>query len=78
MKGLASKVRKAINQYRSTIHIKKRDVLASSRAAVDRVSTNASTVEPEITNNSDAQDKVDQQNVFCLVTIGVKDHRGDH
>ena len=56
MKVLASNIRNALNEYRSTIHIKNRYLIASSRAAADLVSTDDSTVELEITNNSDAQD----------------------
>ena len=52
MKGLASNVNNVINKYNSTIHIKKRDVLAASRVAAKRASTNGSTVEPEIANNN--------------------------
>ena len=63
MKGLASNLSNALNDYKSTAHIKKRDMLAASRAAAERASTNDrtnnSTVEPEITNNRDVQDKVD-------------------
>ena len=57
MKGIASNIRNALNNYKSTINIKKRDVLAASRAAADIVSTNDSTVKTEITNTSDAQEK---------------------
>ena len=46
MKGLASDVGNAINDYKSTVHIKKRDMLAASRAAAKRASTNDSTVKP--------------------------------
>ena len=46
MKGLASDINKAINKYKYTINIKKRDVIAASRAAADRASTNDSTVDP--------------------------------
>ena len=60
MKGLASDIGNTLNDYKSTIQIKKRDVLAASRAAAKRSSTNNSTVEPEIDNNIDAQDKADQ------------------
>ena len=60
MKGLASNTSNVLNEYKSTINIKKRDVLAASRAAADIVSTNDSTVKPEITNTSDAQDKADR------------------
>ena len=48
-------------------------MLAASRAAADRSSTNDSTAKPEITNNSDAQEKSDRQNVFRLASIGVKE-----
>ena len=58
MKVLASDVGNAINDYKSIVHIKKRDVLAASRAAAKRASTNDSTTnstaKPEIDINSDA------------------------
>ena len=54
MKGLTGNVNNVINEYKSTIHIKKRDVLAASRATAERASTNNSTVEKEIANNSNA------------------------
>ena len=73
MKGLTSDISNALNEYRSTIHIKNRDVLAASREAADRARTNDSTVDPEITNISDAQDEADRQNVFRLATIDVKE-----
>ena len=73
MKGLARNINNAPNKYKSTIHINKRDVLATSRAAAEHASTDKSTVKPEISNNSDAQDKADQQNVFRLAEIGVKE-----
>ena len=73
MKGLASDVINTINDYKSTIHIKKRDVLAASRAAAERASIKDSTVEPDINTNSDAQDKAYCQNVFLLPAIGVKE-----
>ena len=72
MKGLVSNISNMINVYRSTINVKKRDVLAVSIAAADLVSNDNITVEPEITNKSDAQDKSDQQNVFRLTEIGTK------
>ena len=59
MKGLASDINSALNKYKSTIHIKKRDVLAASRAAAKCASTDNSTVKPDIINSSDAQDKAD-------------------
>ena len=73
MKRLVSDVGNMLNEYKSTIHIKKRDVLAASRAAAERAITDGSTVEPEIANNSDAQDEAGWQNVFRLAAIGVKD-----
>ena len=57
MKVLASNVVNPLNDYKSTVHIKKRDVLAASRSAAKRASTDNSTVKPEIGNNSDAQDE---------------------
>ena len=48
-------------------------MLAASRAAADIVRTDNSTAEPEITNNSDDQDKSDWHNVFHLTAIGVKE-----
>ena len=59
MKGLTSDVGNALNDYKLTVHIKKRDVLAASRAAAKHASTNDSTVEPEINTNSNAQDETD-------------------
>ena len=73
MKGLASDISNALNEYKYTINIKKRDVLSASIAAADLVSTDKITVEPEITNNSDAQDEADRQNVFRLAEISVKE-----
>ena len=73
IKGLARDVGNAPNNYKSTVQIKKRDVLATSRAAAKRASTNDSTVKPEIPNNSDAQYKADRQNFFCLIAISVKE-----
>ena len=60
MKGLASDNRNTLNKYKSTINIKKRDVLAGSRATADLISTDTSTVEPEITINSNAQDEANR------------------
>ena len=48
MKGLAIDVNNALNKYKSTIHIKKRDVLAASQAADEHASTNNSTIKPKI------------------------------
>ena len=72
MKGLASAAGNALSNYKSTVHIKKRDVIAESRAAAKQASTKDITVKPEINTNSNAQDKADLQNVFRLVSIGVK------
>ena len=60
MKGLVSTVRNALNAYKSTVHIKKRDVIAASRAAAKRASIKDSTVKLKINTNSDAQDKADR------------------
>ena len=73
MKGLAINVSNVLNNYKSTVHIKKRDVLTESRAAAKLSSTDDSTVKPDIANNSNAQDEADRQNVFCLAAIGVKE-----
>ena len=73
MKALGSDLSNALDKYKSIVHIKKRDVLAASRAAANRANTNNSTTEPVIANNSDAQDKADRQNIFRLVSIGVKE-----
>ena len=73
MKGLTSAVGNALNNYKSTVHIKKRDVLSASRAAAKQTSIKDSMVEPEINTNRDAQDKADCQNVFHLAAIGVKE-----
>ena len=53
MKRLVSGISNTLNKYISTIDIKKRDVLVASRAAANLVRTDDSTVEPEISNNSD-------------------------
>ena len=73
MKVLENNVGNALNNYKSTVHIKKRDVLAASRAAAERASTNNSTVEPEIDNNSNAQDEANRQKVIRLAEIGFKE-----
>ena len=73
MKVLASDVSNTLNDYKSTVHIKNSDVLAALRASNEHASTNDSSVEPEIYNNIDTQDKADWQNIFRLATIGVKE-----
>ena len=73
MKGLASDNSNALNEYKSKINIKNRDVLTASRAAANIVSTDKSIVEPEITNNSNAQDEANRPNVFRLAAVGVKE-----
>ena len=72
MKELTCAVGNALNDYKSTVHIKKRDVLAASRAAAEWAIIKDSTIEPEINTNSDAQDEADRQNVFRLTAIGFK------
>ena len=57
MKGLTSNVRNTLNDYQLTVHIKKRGVLAESRTAAERASTDNSIVEPDIANNSDTQEE---------------------
>ena len=59
MKVLASDISNELYEYRSTIHTKKRDVLAASRSAANCASTDDITIETDITNNSDAQEKSD-------------------
>ena len=73
MKGLKRNFSNVLSKYKSTVHIKKRDVLVASRAAADCLSTNNITVKPEIVNNSNAQDEANRQNVFRLAAIGVKE-----
>ena len=73
MKGLASTVGNTLNDYKSTVHIKKRDVLAASTAAAKRAKIEDSTVEPEININSDAQDEAYHQSISCFVDIVVKE-----
>ena len=48
-------------------------MLTTSREAADRASTKNITIEPEITNNSDAQDEDYRQNVLRLYTISFKE-----
>ena len=73
MKGLASVVRNTLNNYKSKLHIKKRDMLTVSRASAERASIKDSTVEPEINKNCDTQVEADLQNDFRLAAIGVKE-----
>ena len=56
MKGLARDISNELNKYIPAIHIKKRYLLAESRAAANIVSTDDITVEPESKNSSDTQD----------------------
>ena len=65
MKGLVSAVGNALNNYKVTVHIKKRDVLAASIAAAGRAIIKDSIVKPEINTNSDVEDKADHQKVFA-------------
>ena len=44
IKGMASAAGNALNNYKSMVHIKKREVLAASRAAAERDSIEDSTV----------------------------------
>ena len=46
MKGLAIAVRNKLNDYKSTVHIKKQDVLAVSIAASEQTIIDDSTIEP--------------------------------
>ena len=75
MKGLVSNVRNALNDYKSTVYIKKRDVLAAPRATVKRTSTDNSSIKLEIDNNSDAPDK--ENTVECLPPHGNLRQGGD-
>ena len=72
MKVLVSDNSNTLNEYKSTINIKKRYVLAASRRAAELSSTDAVIVKPEITTNSDAQDKAKGQNFSRLAAIDVK------
>ena len=63
----------ALNKYKSTINIKSRDMLAASRTSDNFISTDASTIKPEITTNSYSQDESGQQNVFRLTTVVSKE-----
>ena len=73
MKGLASAFGNMLNEYKSTVHINKRDVIAALRSAAERSSIKDSTVESEINAKSDAQDEGDRQKIFRLAAIGVKE-----
>ena len=73
MKGIASDVINVLNEYKSKINIKKRDVPTASRATAKRSSTDDSTVKPEIANSSDVQDEADWKNVFRFAVIRVKE-----
>ena len=48
-------------------------MLSASRAAAKCASTDDSTVDPEIANNSDTQDGAYRQKVFRLAAIGIKE-----
>ena len=53
MKVLGSNISNVLNEYKSMIKINKRDMPAASKAAADLISTDNTTVKPEITKNSD-------------------------
>ena len=48
-------------------------MLAASRVASERASTDNSIVDPKIANNSDAQDEDDWQNAFRLAAISINE-----
>ena len=48
-------------------------MLAASRVASERASTENSIVDPKIANNSDAQDEDDWQNAFRLAAISINE-----
>ena len=73
MKGLASDVSNVLNRYKPIISINNRDVLAVSRATVERFITDKSNVKLYIANNIDEQDEANLWNAFCLAAIGVKE-----
>ena len=54
IKVLASVVGNELNDYKLTVHIKKRDMLVALRVAAELDIIEDSTVEPEINTNSDA------------------------
>ena len=74
MKGLLSTAKNTLTKYKATISIKRKDVLKDSKDAADHLSNSSgTTVQPEITTNSDAQEEVDRQNTYRLAAIGVKE-----
>ena len=74
MKGLSSTSHNTLNRYKATISIKRKDVLQESKDTAALLSTSTgTTVAPEITTNSNAQDGADCQNTFRLAAVGVKE-----
>ncbi len=74
MKGLLSTTHNTLNRYKATIAIKRKDILRESKEETALLSASAgSTIAPEITTNSDAQDEADRQNTFRLAAVGAKE-----
>ena len=76
MKGLLRMAKNTLMEYKTktTISIKRKDVLKDSKDAADRLSNSSgTTVQPEIATNSNTQEEADRQNTYQLMAIRVKE-----
>ena len=77
MRGLLSEQPNQINVLRSNKVATRSSILAASKAAAAKATSEASTgatkVEPEIVTNDDARDEADRVNMFRLAVIGAKE-----
>lgn len=82
MLGLSYTASNTINSYKANIATKKKDVIATAKAAADKQNDlnkaagnwDSTIVEPEFTSSgTDAQDEADRINTYRLAAIGVKE-----
>jgi hypothetical protein len=74
MKGLLNTPQNTLMDYKSTISIKRKDVLKDLKDTADHLTiSSGATVLPEITTNSDTQEEGDRMNTYRLAAIGVKE-----
>jgi len=74
MKGLLSTAKNTLIEYKSHISVKRRYILEDSQETADCLSSSSgTTVLPEITSNSDAQEEAGRMNTYRLAVIGVKE-----
>ena len=73
MKGLASATPNVFTGTKSTVSVKRANILRKSKEAAERARTTSTVVDTKITSNTDVQDKVDHQKMIRLVAIGIKD-----